>query len=77
MSPEAKVDQLMSHLGQRARAELRLCTAVERKDPDDLIEILKSQFGETRSLSELYREFAEIRQRPREDILDSSRRGRQ
>ena len=74
MSREAKVDQLMSHLGQRARAELRLCTPEEKKDPDALIEILKAQFGETRSLSELLREFAEIRQRPREDILDFSHR---
>ena len=74
LTKEAKVDQLMSYLGPRARAELKLCPKEKRQDPDEIFSVLREQFGETRSLSELLRQYAETSQLASETIVDFSHR---
>ncbi|XP_055866161.1 uncharacterized protein LOC106060942 [Biomphalaria glabrata] len=72
--PEEKCDFLFAHLGEAVKAELRCHPQTTRACPDALVQILRSTYGERRSINCLIGELFRISQHQYESVRAYSHR---
>lgn len=68
MSPGEQADFIKSHLEGPAKEEIRIYPSKDREDPQRLMEILHTAFGEKRSLPQLLKSFYERKQKDGETL---------
>ncbi|KAK6973587.1 Pol polyprotein [Biomphalaria glabrata] len=66
--PEDKCDLLYAHLGESVKDELRCHPQVSWDSPEEIVDILRSEYGDRRNISVVMEEFIGVRQQPRETV---------